>query len=50
MQEGTSEAGDYGYFRESVKDPKRRDVLGRGVDCQVQESMKTSKNGNPSED
>ena len=35
VQEGTLEAGDcvvYVYFRGSVKDLKRRDVL---VDCQV---------------
>ena len=53
VQEGTSEAGHcvvYGYFRESVKDLKRRDVLGREVDRQVEESMKTSKTGNPSEE
>ena len=28
-----------GYFRLSVEDLKRRDVLGRGVDCQVEASI-----------
>ena len=52
-QEGTSEAGDcvvYVSFRGSVKDLNRRDVLGRGVDCQVEKSINTSKTGNHSEE
>ena len=52
VQEGTSEVEDcvvYGYFRGSVED-LRRDALGRGVDCQVEESMKTSKTGNLAEE
>ena len=40
----------YVYFRGSVKDLNRRDVFGRGVDCQVEESMNTSKTGSPSEE
>ena len=47
VQEGTSEVGDcvvYGYFRESVEDLKRREILGRGVDRQVNPAEKDSKN------
>ena len=46
VQEGTSEVGDcvvYGYFRESVEDLKRREVLGRGVDRQVNPAEKDLK-------
>ena len=53
VQEGTPEVGDcveYGYFRWSVEGLKRRDVLGGGVDCQVEECLKTSQTGNPAEE
>ena len=38
VKDRTSEVGNcviYGYFRESVEDMKRREALGRGVDCHV---------------
>ena len=38
FQEGASGVGDFvvsGYFRESLEDLKRREILGRGVDRQV---------------
>ena len=46
VQEGMSEVADcvvYGYFRESVEDLKRREVLGQGVDCQVNPAEKDLK-------
>ena len=46
VQEGTSEVGDCvvsGYFRESVEDLKRMEVLDRGVDRQVDPAEKGSK-------
>ena len=45
VQEGRSEVGDsvvYGYFRESVEDLKRMEVLGRG-DRQVNPAEKDLK-------
>ena len=47
--DGTPGANGYCYFRETVEDLKRRAVLGRGVDCQVEESVKTSKARSPAE-
>ena len=46
VQEGTLEVGDcvvYGYFQGCVEDLKRREVLGRGGDCQVNPAEKDLK-------
>ena len=46
VQEGMSEVREcvvYGYFSESVEDLKRMEVLGRGVDRQVNPAEKGSK-------